>query len=58
MKTKIELDKDDMRKIIAEYFSVNEEKVTVTCRNECIGYLMDEHMEAVPYCSIEKESEV
>lgn len=29
MKTKIELDKDDMKKIIAEHFSVNEDRVTV-----------------------------
>ncbi len=55
MKTKIELDKDDMRKIIAEHFSVKEENVTVECRNECVGYGMSEHIEPVPYCCVEKD---
>lgn len=54
LKTKIELNKDDMRKIIAENFSVSEDKVTVSTRNESVGYLMDEHTEEVPYCIVEK----
>lgn len=54
MKTKIELNKDDMRKIIAGHFSVSEDKVTVSVRSETVGYLTDEHIEKVPYCTVEK----
>ena len=55
MKTKIELNKDDMRKIISEHFSVSEDKVTVSTRSESVGYLMDEHTKKVPYCIVEKD---
>lgn len=54
MKTKIELDGDDMRKIIAEYFSVSEDNVTVSSSEEWVGYGMQEHKESVPYAVVEK----
>lgn len=54
MKTKIELDEDDMKKIIAEYFSVNEDRATVSAKEMCVGYGMMERRESVPYCIVEK----
>lgn len=54
MKTKIELDKEDIRRIIAEHFSVNEDRVTVGAKEMCVGYGMMEHNESVPYCIVEK----
>lgn len=54
MKTKIELDKDDMRKIIAEHFSVSEDNVIVSASEEWVGYGMQEHRESVPHAVVEK----
>lgn len=56
MKTKIELDRDDMRKIIAEHFSVSEDKVTVSASEEWVGYGMQEHRESVPHAVVEKDA--
>lgn len=35
MKTKVELDKNDMRKIIAEHFGVDKTRVTVGAKHKC-----------------------
>lgn len=56
MRTKIELDKDDMRKIIAEHFSVSEDKVTVSASEEWVEYGMQECKESVPYAVVEKDN--
>lgn len=56
MRTKIELNGDDMRKIIAEHFSVSEDKVTVSASEEWVGYGMQEHRESVPHAVVEKDS--
>lgn len=46
MKTKIELDKDDMKKIIAEHFYVSEDNVIVSASEQLVGYGMQEHKKA------------
>lgn len=56
MRTEIELNSDDMRKIIAEHFSVSEDKVTVSASEEWVGYGMQEHRESVPKAVVEKDS--
>lgn len=40
MRTKIELGKDDIKKIIAEHFSVSEDNVIVSVSEEWVGYGM------------------
>lgn len=46
---------DDIRKIIAEHFSVSEDKVTVVVSEECVD--MDQmHFECVPLAIVLKDS--
>lgn len=52
MKTIYKLDSDDIRKIIASHFKVNEENVTIKVEEACKGYGMAEHYENVPVATV------
>ncbi len=52
----IDLEKEDIIKIIAEKFDVDEEKVSLTVRSECRGWGTDEHYENVIYGTVRKET--
>ena len=53
MKTTIELDVDDIRKIIADHFKVDKNVVTVKTEKVSVGYDMAEHDEDVPVVIVE-----
>ena len=52
----IDLDKEDIIKIIAEHFDAEEDNVSLTVRSECRGWGTDEHYENVIYGTVRKET--
>lgn len=54
MKNHIELSRDEIKKIIAEHFSVSEDKVAVAVEPKSVGYGKGEHYQYVPYAVVEK----
>lgn len=47
MTRKLQINKDEIEKIISKYFGVELEDVHVDVRNEIVGYGMGEHTESV-----------
>lgn len=54
MKVKYELDNEDISKIIAEYFKVNEKDVSLKCKSETVGIGVNEHNIYIPICEVIK----
>ncbi len=49
------LDENDIRKIIAKYFDVNENKVNISYYEDCEGYGTNEHYVPKVECEVETE---
>lgn len=45
MKLKYYFDKNDIRKIVAKHYGINESDVNIRCYMETVGYGMNEHEE-------------
>lgn len=56
MKEHIELSRCDIRKIIAEHFSISEDKVVVEVEPQNVGYGKCAHYKYAPYAVVEKDS--
>ena len=55
MTVKYELDNEDISKIIAEYFKVNEKDVSLRCKSITVGIGVNEHNIYVPICEVAKK---
>lgn len=53
MTRKLQINKDEIEKIISKYFGVELEDVHVDVRNEIVGYGMGEHTESVVVANID-----
>ena len=52
MQTTIELDSEDIKKIIAEHFKVNKDSVVFTVKRFTAGYGNREHYEFMPTVTV------
>lgn len=53
MARKLQINKDEIEKIISKYFGVELEDAHVDVRNEIVGYGMGEHTESVVVANID-----
>lgn len=54
METVVNLDANDIRKIIAEHYRVDLDSVTVATRQETRGYGLSERQVYVPVCTVRR----